>query len=87
MKLVEWISITQDYDTYCEYYTQDNCGFVEVQEKCQDLEQYSKNAIVPFYNSSSEEYDCVPILEQGPCDLNHRVVINKDTRGMVHLKI
>lgn len=48
-------------------------------EKCQDLEEFSANAIVPFYNRSSEDYDCVPILERGPCDLNYRVVINRLT--------
>ena len=59
----------------------------EVYKKCQDLEETSDNAMVPYYNKSSKEYDCVPILKRGPCDLNHWVVINKETRGMVHLKI
>ena len=72
---MEWIFKTQDFVPD------------EVLEHCQDLEEFSVNAIVPYYNRSSEEYECVPILEQGPCDLDHRVVIDKETGGMFHLKI
>ena len=70
---VEWISDVQD----------------EVLEKCEIMEESSdnKNMIIPFFNVSTNQYDCVPILERGPCDLNHRIVVNERSSGMVHLKM
>ena len=42
------------------------------------LDICNKNEEMPYFNETLQEYECYPILEQGPCQPNHWFVLDKD---------
>ena len=41
------------------------------------LENCTKNEEMPYFNETVNEYECYPILEQGPCEPNYWFVLDQ----------
>ena len=53
-------------------------------KKCEEAQEKDKtvmNSYFPYYNKTTNEFDCYPILEKGPCSKGERIVLDGD-RGI-----